>query len=81
MSAVKQKAQDVVLELLPGVSSEELSDHSDIFSLGLDSINALSLIMNLQEAFEIQFEANEISLDNFQTLSSIVYLIEKKKIQ
>lgn len=76
---VKEQAQEVVLELLPGVSSEEIADDTDIFSLGLDSINAMTLVLNLQESFELQFDVNEISLENFQTLSSIVNLIQKKQ--
>jgi acyl carrier protein len=76
---VKQKAQNVILELLPNVEPQNLADECDIFSLGLDSINAMSLIFNLQDAFEVKFETNEISFDNFQTVAKIVELIEKKQ--
>lgn len=79
MSEVKQKTHSVVLELLPNVEPQVLGDDSDIFSLGLDSIDAMSLIFNLQDAFDVQFETNEISFDNFQTVSKIVDLIEKKQ--
>jgi acyl carrier protein len=76
---VKQKAQNVILELLPNVEPQNLSDDYDIFSLGLDSINAMSLIFNLQDTFEVKFETNEISFDNFQTVTKIVELIERKQ--
>jgi acyl carrier protein len=76
---VKQKAQNVILELLPNVERQSLLDECDIFSLGLDSINAMSLIFNLQDAFEVKFETNEISFDNFQTVAKIVELIGKKQ--
>jgi acyl carrier protein len=76
---VKQKAQNVILELLPHVERQNLLDECDIFGLGLDSINAMSLIFNLQDTFEVKFETDEISFDNFQTVAKIVELIEKKQ--
>ena len=76
---LKQKTQDVVLELLPHVERQKLGDRTDIFSLGLDSINAMSLIFNLQDAFDVRFETSEISFDNFQTVAKIVELIEQKQ--
>ncbi len=76
---LRTKTQNVVLELLPNVGSEELSDESDIFSLGLDSINAMTLVFSLQDAFDIKFETNEISFENFRTVADIVELIQKKK--
>ena len=76
---VRNKTQNVVLELLPDVGSEDLSDESDIFSLGLDSINAMTLVFSLQDAFDIKFETNEISVENFRTVADIVELIKKKK--
>lgn len=76
---IKQKTEDVVLNLLPDMSSEELSEDTDIFGLGLDSINAMTLVFNLQDAFDIQFESEEISFENFRTVGDIVELIKSKK--
>jgi len=76
---VKHKAQSVVLTILPDVGSKDLSDDRDIFSLGLDSINAMSLIFSLQDAFGVNFETSEISFENFRTIADIVELIKRKK--
>jgi acyl carrier protein len=76
---IKQQAKEVVLAILPDVSSEDLNEESDIFSLGLDSINAMTLISNLQDAFDIQLETNEINFENFQNLATISTMVEKKK--
>ena len=56
----------MVLEVLPDVNLEDLSEDSDIFSMGLDSINAMILVTKLQEAFEIQLDTSEINFENFQ---------------
>ncbi len=76
---LEQKTQDVILELLPHVERQNLGERTDIFSLGLDSINAMSLIFSLQDTFDVKFETDEISFDNFQTVAKIVELIEKKQ--
>lgn len=80
LESIKQKSYGVVLELLPDVSSEELSDDVDLFDMGLDSINAMSLVLSLQDTFGIQFDTSEISFENFRTVADISELINRKKI-
>lgn len=75
---LKLKTKNVVSELLPNVDTQQISDDQDIFYLGLNSINAMTLIFNLQEAFGITFSDAEISLDNFRTVDDIVKLIDQK---
>ena len=75
---LKLKTKNVVSELLPNVDTQQISDDQDIFYLGLNSINAMTLIFNLQEAFGITFNDAEISLDNFRTIDDIVNLIDQK---
>jgi acyl carrier protein len=79
LEEIKQKSRDVILEVLPNVSSEELLDDKDLFSLGLDSITAMTLVLNFQDAFGVTFETSEISFENFQTLGNVVELIKRKK--
>ncbi len=79
IEAIKQKSHDVVLEILPNINSEELLDDMDLFSLGLDSVNAIMLVMSLQDAFSVNFEASEINVENFRSIADIVKLIERKE--
>lgn len=76
---IRQKIQAVLLNVLPDVSPSDLSDEVDIFTLGLDSINAMTLIFNLQEAFGIEFDTSEINFENFQTIQDMVRLISSKQ--
>ncbi|MDJ0571901.1 MAG: acyl carrier protein [Pleurocapsa sp. MO_192.B19] len=75
---LKLKTQNVVSELLPNVDSQKLTNDQDIFYLGLNSINAMTLIFNLQEAFGVTFNDAEINFDNFRTIDDIVKLIARK---
>lgn len=76
---IRQKTQAVLLNVLPDVSLSDLLDDVDIFTLGLDSINAMTLIFNLQEAFGIEFDTSEINFENFQTIQDMVRLISSKQ--
>jgi len=76
---IKQEVKEVILAILPDVSNEDLNEDSDIFSLGLDSINAMTLVSNLQDAFNVQLDTNEIIFENFQSLATIAEMVEKKK--
>jgi acyl carrier protein len=58
---------------------KQKTNNIDIFNLGLDSINVMALISNLQEAFDFKLEIDELNFENFQTISTIVEMIEKKK--
>ncbi len=79
LTEIHQKSRAIVLELLPDVSEQELSEDDDLFNLGLDSINAMTLVFNLQQAFGIQFDTNDISFENFCTISDIAELVQRKQ--
>ncbi|MBR8839072.1 MAG: acyl carrier protein [Stigonema ocellatum SAG 48.90 = DSM 106950] len=76
---IKEKTKNVVLNTLPNINSEDLSDSSNLFSMGLDSVNAMTLVLKLQNNFDIKFAVNDINAENFQSIASIVRLIDEKQ--
>lgn len=76
---IKQKTTNVVLNVLPNINSEDLSEYSNLFSMGLDSVNAMLLVLKLQNNFGIKFAVNEINAENFQSVATIVKLIDEKQ--
>jgi acyl carrier protein len=78
LNSLSQQVQQVVLDVMPAVNPEQLQDDTDIFGLGLDSINAVRLIMHLQATFSVTFAATDINFSNFQTIDKIVTLIDGK---
>ena len=40
---IKQESTNIVLDVLPNTNSENLSESSNLFSMGLNSVNAMSL--------------------------------------
>ncbi len=77
--SVKEQVQELILEVIPDLSLSDLLETEDIFSLGLDSINAMTLISNLQEQFDFQLDTDEINFENFQSVDSILAMVEAKK--
>lgn len=76
---IEEKTKNVVLSVLPNLNSEDLSDSSNLFSIGLDSVNAMTLVLKLQDTFRIKFVATDINAENFQSVRSIVKLINEKQ--
>jgi acyl carrier protein len=76
---IDQKSRAVVLKLLPDVTEQDLSEEADLFDLGLDSINAMTLVLNLQQTFNVKFETRDISMENFCTIGDIIRLIQHKQ--
>jgi len=76
---IEKETKNVVLSILPNINGEDLSESSKLFSIGLDSVNAMSLVLKLQKNFGIKFEMNDINAENFQSVATIVKLIEQKQ--
>lgn len=79
-ATIKEQIQQLIIEVIPDITLEELAEESDIFSLGLDSINAMTLISNLQDQFDFQLETDEINFENFQNVDSILAMVQAKNV-
>ncbi len=75
---IAQTTQNLVLEILH-VNREVLREDIDLFTLNMDSINAIRLILALQDTFGVAFDSSEVSFDNFRTVGKIAELIARKK--
>ena len=81
IETIKQQIHQLLLENLPDVSANQLSDDVELFSLGLNSLNAVSLVMGLEDRFGFQFDLDEISFDQFRAVSDIIELVTRKLAQ
>lgn len=62
------------------VPISEIDIHDDLFALGLDSLNIVRLILNVEDEFNTEFDDSHITNENFMSLSSISKLIEEVKM-
>ena len=78
IETISQKTHDVVMDVLPMATREELSDNN-LFNLGLDSVSAITLVLSLEDTFSVKLEQSDISVENFSTIGDIVKLIKRKE--
>ncbi|MDY4787785.1 MAG: phosphopantetheine-binding protein [Bacilli bacterium] len=58
-------------------SVSDIKSESELRSLGIDSLDLVEIIMDIEEQFGIQFENDE--LNKFVTVDDVVKAIESKK--
>ena len=70
----------VETEIVQNTSSSNLSYDTNLMDEGiLDSLGIFVLINFLESRFDVQIEPDEVTLDNFETVSAISQLIEAKQ--
>jgi acyl carrier protein len=81
MSDINTSIRDFILnKYLPGESPDNLRDDIPLRTSGiLDSLATLGLISFIEEEFDIEVEAHETDIDNFDRLGDIVAFVERKR--
>jgi len=77
MEAVATKLRDfVVEELLYASDVDELGVDDELLGSGLlDSMGAAQLMVYIEENFAIQFEPQDLTFDNFNSVSALAALV------
>lgn len=76
----EQIRQYILSEFLPGEKPANLRDDTPLRTSGvLDSVATLRMVTFVEEQFGITVEAHEASVENFDSINSIVAFIQSKK--
>ncbi|RMD88467.1 MAG: acyl carrier protein [Calditrichaeota bacterium] len=80
MDEIKTIVKNYILQtFLPDEDPEVLTDSTSLIRGGfLNSINTLKLISFLEQRFQFETEAHEVSEENFDTLSDIANFVKSK---
>ena len=69
----------VLSELLYASDVEELTGDDELLGSGLlDSMAAAQLMVHIEERFEMQFEPNDLTFENFNTLNALASLVGQR---
>ncbi|UII22954.1 phosphopantetheine-binding protein [Fulvivirga ligni] len=83
MEELKENLKTAIIEALnlEDVSVDEIDNDAPLFGdgLGLDSIDALELIVLLEKEYGVKVENPEEGKDIFQSINTIAAYIEKNK--
>jgi len=72
--------QYILADFLPGEKASNLKDDTPLRSSGiLDSVATLKLVTFVEEHYGIEVEAHEASVENFDTIASIVDFVHSKQ--
>ncbi|HEX9689735.1 MAG TPA: phosphopantetheine-binding protein [Thermoanaerobaculia bacterium] len=72
----------IVRRLKLDIDPVSIQDDAPLFGegLGLDSIDALELVLGLEQEFGIKVEDEEVGVKAFASVNALVDFIEQKKI-
>ena len=75
---VQEAVQRFIVESLGLERMEDLTEETDLFESGLNSINVIALMLTLESHFKFTFEMNDVKLADFRTIAAITRLVCEK---
>ncbi|GFN32200.1 acyl carrier protein [Paenibacillus xylaniclasticus] len=76
----QEHLKDEIVAMLTEILETPVDDsHVDLSSLGMNSMKAIQLIVELETRYDIEFEDSELLLKNFNTINSILTKVEEKR--
>ena len=84
MSDLKQRVKEMIIERLKleGMTPAEIDDQAPLFGegLGLDSIDALELVLGIEQTFGVKIEDEAAGMQAFKSVDALTaYIAEHQK--
>lgn len=85
MSDLKRKLKELLIERLKfeDMTPEDIPDDEPLFEggLGLDSIDALEIVVMLESEFGLKIKNEASARQYFRSISSLAQLVEERSLQ
>lgn len=74
--------QEKITKLLNEILKNNITNdkEQDLTMVGLDSLNSVALILELEEEFNIEFDDEELLFENFSTINKIHLQVKRKLV-
>ncbi|HJW09288.1 MAG TPA: phosphopantetheine-binding protein [Holophagaceae bacterium] len=84
MTDLKPRVKEMIIQRLKleGMSPEQIDDQAPLFGegLGLDSIDALELVLGIEQVFGVKIEDEAAGLQAFKSVDALTaYIAEHQK--
>lgn len=67
-----------ILEQIRQASTiEEISETDELVNIGIDSLEKIDLIIQLEDALEVRFDESDLDPSELRTVEDIIMLVEK----
>ncbi|HSF87715.1 MAG TPA: acyl carrier protein [Acidimicrobiia bacterium] len=79
MADIKASIKDYILEEFVPDGDIDVEDNTNLLEEEVvDSLGIFTLVSFIENKFSVSIDAEEVNLDNFETLESITKLVESK---
>ncbi|MBS6525354.1 phosphopantetheine-binding protein [Aedoeadaptatus acetigenes] len=70
--------KESIIEIIESITGEVVKEDTDLIEEGiLDSFDMVSLVLELQDAFDITIDVSELLPENFESVNTIAEFIDK----
>jgi acyl carrier protein len=77
LKVLKERVKKTVISLSGIDKSLKIEEEDNLFSLGMSSRASVTLMLGLEDEFEIEFPEHMMIKDNFESINAIANAIEK----
>ena len=76
-AAIKRRIKELMVERLrlDGISPDEIEDDKGFEWIGLDSVDALELVVALEKEFSIKVKNEDLRKESFQSVNTLAVMI------
>ena len=70
--------KESIIEIIESITGEVVKEDTDLIEEGiLDSFDMVSLVLELQDAFDITIDVSQLLPENFESVNTIAEFIDK----
>ncbi|HAB61629.1 MAG TPA: hypothetical protein DCE48_13215 [Lachnospiraceae bacterium] len=74
-----ENIKEILTELVKTYCIGEIEDDTDLYERGLNSLNSIEFLVDIEDHFGLSFEAEELRIQNLKTLKDFQRYIEEKQ--
>ena len=81
MTAPDETTRDEIHTIVSSLvdPGQEITDDTDLFEAGLDSMNTVGLILELESVFDCHFDRSDIRVEHFSSVRAIGQLVAQTR--
>lgn len=73
---IEEKVKEIIVSRMKDQSKiDALDNHTPLLTLGIDSILALSILVEIEEAYDIEIDDSDLNMDRIRDIASFADLV------